>query len=366
MEESKLTLIIAVCVVAVIVSAPLTGRGQPARGAGDAPVIMIVPTDQLEATEPVITAVTGHLSDVEVSFETSEVPALLPSLREQLEYAAKVAASSGALAVFWCDLSATGASLLYIAEPEADRILVRRLEGQTEEARAEELGVIIRSSLVEMLSGGTIGVRVVEALKARGLVLSSPPPPPVKSRESTDKKDEVHRLFDTVAYALCVHSEDHPAVHGLDLRLGLRINISWAVVLGYTVLSTVEETSDLVTVRLDRHPMTLGVSARFRAGPAWIGVSAGALLDYSTFENYTLASGMLSVADRADVLLSATAGVELHLPVAQRLSVFMYLGAEISVIASHYAVEGPNGRRVLLDSWPVQPWGLIGFLVEIL
>lgn len=360
------TLVLCAALTGLFPEAALAEDGP---GEDPVPVVMLASAEGGEECEAIVTAARGHLSDLDVAFVREVIPAMPETLGAQLEHARRAAEASGALAVFWSDETPTGDRLLYISEPGADRILVRKLEGATDDARAEELGVIVRASVVEMLGGGTIGVRVVEVLRARGLVMAPAPAGPPTEPTGDEQEGEggpERRLYNTLVYSVLVHSDRHPAVQGLGIGLGVRLTSNWSLTLGYTILSTIEDSGDLVTVRLDRHPITLGVSARFQVGQVWIGASVGGLLDYATFENYTLAPGMLSVTDRADFIVSAVAGLEIEIPIAQMLYIYLRLGAEVSMVSRYYAVEGPDGRRVLIDSWPVQPWGLIGFLVEIL
>ena len=250
---------------------------------------------------------------------------------------------------------------MYLAEAGGDRLLVRRLSDM-EGALAEELAIIIRTSVAELMRGGRIGVAVSTIAE-----LNEPPPPEPPPVEEPEPPVPENRILSVrLSYAMYTHSAEHPAVHGLDLGIGVRFHPNWGVTSGYTILSTISSRAQIAAVRLNRHPINIGIRANLDRGAICFAGSAKLLFDYTTFENDSLADGMISTTDKGNFLLSVVPMVELVWYVHARLGLFVAAGAEISIISRQYVVQGDDGMHTMLDSWAVQPWFFAGIIVEML
>ena len=344
------------------------GSGHASESSDSMIVVMIVPVDQDEESVPIVRAIRSQFSDLDIDLRLVSVEALASSLRSQVQIAERETVANDALAVFWCDIGTEQHAFLYLAEAGGDRLLVRRLSDMEEGALAEELAIIVRTSVAELMRGGRIGVAVSTIAE-----LNEPPPPPAPPPAEPPPVEEPeppvpdNRILSVrLSYAMYTHSSEHPTVHGLDLGMGVRFHRNWSVTSGYTILSTISSRAELAAVRLNRHPINLGIRANLDRGALSFTGSVKMLFDYTTFENHSLEDGMISTTDTGNFLLSVFPAVEFAWYVNARLGFFVAAGAEISIISRYYVIQGDDKRQTMLDSWPVQPWFFAGFVVEML
>src|SRR5262249_18407479 len=107
--------------------------------------------------------IAGQTSDLDVELTSVETPPLEPTLGEQLDAAAEWARRTGAQAVVWCDPERAperGGFMLYVAEPNTSRVLVRRTGGEraAPSADLEAAALIVRLAVRALMRGGVIGV----------------------------------------------------------------------------------------------------------------------------------------------------------------------------------------------------------------
>jgi hypothetical protein len=332
--------------------------GEAAAQEAAPPVTMIVPTDrEEEISRLVVRAVQSQLSDLPVTFRLSPVSELPGALKEQISLAEQVAAEGGALAVFWCDFTDPGQALLFLRGTDRDRILVRRIDATEAAALSEEVAIIVRASVAELLRGGRIGIQVAEAVAAEQ--------PPALIEPAAEGLPSVLEIAQRTGYLFQTLSTEQPASHGLDLMLGVRAHpVVWAF-FGFTMVGTLSQDGDAAALRLRRHPLRLGAAALFRIGMFEVGASLAAQLDYVTFEVRGLDEGMAAVRDRDDVLLSLVPEGVAGLRILPRAVLVATVGFEIPVSAVHYVVQTPRGTEILLDPWPVQPRFSVGVRIEL-
>ena len=361
--------LVALAVVGVILPAlaeAQEGSGHASESPAPTTVVMIVPVDQDEESLPMIRAIQSQFSDLEINLRLVSVEALASSLRSQVQIAERETNANDALAVFWCDIGAQERTFLYLAEAGGDRLLVRRLSDMEEGALAEELAIIVRTAVSELMRGGRIGVAVSTIAELNEPSPPPPPPEPPPVEEPEPPVPDRRILSVRLSYAMYTHSSEHPAVHGLDLGIGVRFHQNWSVTSGYTILTTISSRGDLAAVRLNRHPINLGIRANLDREVIRIAGTLKMLFDYTTFENDSLADGMISTTDTGNFLLSVFPTVEFAWYVHPRLGFFVAGGAEISIISRQYVIQGDDKRQTMLDSWPVQPWFFAGIVVEML
>jgi hypothetical protein len=340
-------------------------------------VVMIVDSGSEEASSTIVQAVESQLADIDVVFSLEAVDEIAQNLNVQLDVVAKVAHRRNALVVIWCDLVGSNKVLLYLSETKGDRVLVRKIEESEQGGRAEALAVIVRSSVNAILKGGEIGVKVEP--KAGVLPESLPKSKPegdehkvAKTGEEEDEprphRVETRKFWIRAAYALYMHSEKQIANHGADVGLGISLKSSWSVIVGYRILSRIEEgRSNIGTMRLARHPLCLGIAWEYDVGGLVLQPSLSLTMDFASFEMKRLFAGMEIVDDTSDILFSVLPAFKIEYWVTSRLGLFLCVAAEISLNSIHYVtVDANHEKTVLLDSWPVQPWFFAGFSVRII
>ena len=345
-------------------------------GPGEAPVVMmLVSSAQERAADPIIEAIAAQLSDLDVRFDArvvDEIPERLPS---QIGLAEEEAASGrSVIAVFWYDQTQGGNVYLFLAGPEGDRILVRKLEDTGDRGRAEGLAIIVRSSVMAMLQGGRIGIAVEDAVgpgpAPEPALEPAPEPvePPLAEEEDAGGDDPVYRdkLQLNLAYSYHARSGSYPAVSGMSVGLDLKVVWKLYILASYTILQPVEGRSDIAAVRVKSHPVAAGLGLLFDFGRVHVGGRAAALVDVEDQEVGRLQEGMTAAGDDTDVLTGGLFSLDLMFDVARRLDAFVSLGFRAFFEPVRYTASSGETTRVLVDAWPVQPWLNVGIRVGLI
>lgn len=151
--------------VLVLVPGLLLSAAAPARA--EAPMRAVV---RVPEAEPALWArVRGQSSDLDVTL-TRVRDAGEPALADQLEVAARLARAHQARVVVWFrPLPGRRGVIVYVAEPGADTVFVRRLpQGKgsvaARSATAEAAALVVRSALRALAAGGRIGVASRQAV----------------------------------------------------------------------------------------------------------------------------------------------------------------------------------------------------------
>lgn len=334
-------------------------------------VILVVPQSRKDEMMSVVRAVQSQLSDLDVILKLHSVERLAQGPALQMEEAGKISMESGAVAVFWIEFSAGGQSLLYIVSEMGRQTALRRISENEEESRAEAIAVIVRASLKELLMTGSLSLPDEKPAEKQSPVQMLKTDVTIRQRGKLDVKDTEERrtwICQELAYALYVHSGDHPAVHGLNVGFGVNILPRISLAAGYTVQAPVIHDGESATIQLERHPASIGPRIHFYEGIIRLTASISLIIDYSTFEITELSGNLMSVRDNADTIFSIMPALEVSYRIIDRLQAVVTAGAEISINARHYVTPGPGigEQEILLDSWPVQPWILAGIRVDII
>jgi hypothetical protein len=141
------------------------------------PVVFVLPRSADAALEKSLReALEAQFSGMQASLIFRTFDSDLPDLRSQARAARDIARALSARAVFWVEAAAGQEMLLYLSEPEAERILVRRLQtgAMSADASAEMVSIITRESTAALLAGHTIGMQPVQVEPPPA------PPPPVQ------------------------------------------------------------------------------------------------------------------------------------------------------------------------------------------
>lgn len=149
--------------------------GRAAAAEGDRPVALTLagPVERLDRLEPSLSDLLGRLP---IALSVARAAAL------QLE--GVVEPEAGAKQAFvhiWVDLAVPERAILYFADSERERILIRRLPlpNALDEVEREEIAQVVRSAVEALLAGAKIGITRAEA-KAELLPDAKPPPQPPK------------------------------------------------------------------------------------------------------------------------------------------------------------------------------------------
>lgn len=315
------------------------------------PRVVLIAGEEPQQTAPLVQAVRGQLSDLEVVFQLHVVDVLPVQLPEQLELAREVSRSEGAVSVFWLDHADSNRVYLYLTGESGDRVLVRELAEPDEPGRHEALAIIVRSSVDAMLRGGRIGIEHLPA--------ESPASPPAGAQPAPASV-----LSAGLSFALKSHSGTHPALAGLDLRIGLRVYRRLTVLVGYTFVQPMEVDGASASARVLRHPARAGLGLSWTVGAFRLGPSLCLVVDYTTARAHDLAPGLTAIEDVGDLVLGLAPAAEIGLSLSRWSELLVVLEGEVPLNGRRYVVDAGGGREVLLEPWRFRPGLRIGFRVH--
>jgi hypothetical protein len=333
-------------------------------------VVMIAPRDQEERAEPVIRAVQSQLSDLSVFFQVTWEDSLKADREERELLAAEVARTSGAAAVFWCDLDEPDRVFMYLSMDGQGRILERWLEGSGPGGIHETLGIIVRASVVAMLKSMAEPAQLHGEIEESSTIQDAGPEESTVDAgdDDTNELEEVspHKLFNVdAAYAFNMVSDENMAVSGFNVGLGVHFGLGWRLFGGYIFFEPQEYEFVEVHLELRRHPMLLGVRYEHFFGRLVLGGILAISLDYIVEDIKVFSQAVSAERDGAELQVSAVPQIRLGVNLFYELRLFIALGIEIPFNRVEYFVGSDSGQQTVSDSWAVRPLGLLGVSMGI-
>lgn len=344
--------------VLVALAAELLSDPARAEGAARRSVVFVEPaSEELDAS--LRDALTAQLSggSAEVVFEhfTQEGA----PLRTQVSEARSLAHAHDASGVFWLDSQSDKDWLLYLTEPDGERVLVRRVEieaGGTA-AAVEAVSVITRQSSDALLAGQTIGMTPVTLPP----VVTPPPdrsvsPPahsaivPLAPAEPTRRSVSI-----SVGYTGDYASQQLGWQSGIGVGLGYTFDVGVYVAAGGTLIPGTDVAASPAVFRLTRVP--LYVEGGYSFGKARFVPSLGvrAMVELLGRHAVSTSNSFLAAPDstRAVVLLAPRARGDLLLTAA--LSAYLTAGADFALNKFSFVSRGDGPDQVLLKPLLVRP-----------
>jgi hypothetical protein len=280
-----LSVIRSLCVIVLVLA--VTPSRLEAHADGSARVVFVA-NASVGGAAGLETAIRAQLagSGAEVTFDEFETPTA--TLREQAEQARLLARRHGATGVFWLEVAPDGGWLLYLTEPEGERILVRRLDVTTEASGVEAVGIVTAHSATALLAGETIGMVPVDSGPPRTQPAPETPKPPRAGPVRAEGDRSVHGpavrpipqaspsgLEIAVGYRGSSYADALPYQHGLvALGLwGLSGGPYFGAGLSVTEVSHVDDA--LVDVELARRGGQVLVGHRVWSGPLALSIDVG-------------------------------------------------------------------------------------------
>jgi hypothetical protein len=278
-----------------------------------------------------------------------------PALADQLQAASRLARAYDVRAVVWLrPLPDQPGLAVYVAEPAAERVFVRRVPQReaglaARSATAEAAALVVRSSLRALAAGTPIGVPAAELVRAEQRAQASPPPP----RPRTPWLLAVHWQAAADGAARLGH-------HGLAARVGLDRG-AWHVHATVATHPAVTLVDDRARLRVARHGAGLGLARRWQAGALRIdaGLDATAILYTRATEPVT--PDVVATAPGRIPALALSPGLRLRLP-AGLPGLFIELGATADVLlgAPEFVYQRDGVSEPHTRLWPVQPRASLG------
>lgn len=293
----------------------------------------------------------GQTSDLEVVLIRMDDDGE-PALTHQLQAASRLAVAHDARAVIWLrPLPAQPGVIVYVAEPDADRVFVRHVPQRepglaARSATAEATALVVRSALRALAAGAPIGV------PTRSLVIAEQAPrPPTALRW--------HLAAHWQAAADGAQRLGH---HGASVRAGLGRG-TWQVHATVATHPAATLVDDRARLRVARHGAGLGL--------AWLGHAAalrlGAALDVGallyTRTTTPVAPGVVAAAPAYLPALAISPGVHVRVPLGARaLSLELAVAADVLVGAPEFVYRRAGAAERHTRLWPVQPRASLGLL----
>ncbi|MCK9462523.1 MAG: hypothetical protein M0R80_23115 [Proteobacteria bacterium] len=332
------------CLVLAAWLAPAPSVADPARRI----VVVISQADADPMTERALDAIGAGLVDVPVTLVPRRIAGWDDAISNRVDHARDAAASTGAIAVIWLDLSAPQHVFLFIADSTGGRVLVRNVqtEAQDVEAQLETLAVIVRGSIEGLLAGGRIGVER-----------------PVSNAAPADTPE---RLGASIGYALQLFAPTDPIVHGARIELRVRAAPVLYVLAAYRLDLPVEVESPEIAADIWSHPIELGLFGEWRFSRWRLDVGACAVVDIVTFRVTSRDWTVDAREPGAEVTAAIYPFVRVDRIVGRLASVFFSIGIDIELYNHRYVVTTSDESRVVVAPWRVRPIFELGAKVTLL
>ena len=244
---------------------------------------------------------------------------------ERLQAARNIAASSGAIAVFWLEASGEAPWLLYAVDARAERMVVRPLASHQKssepEAAIEAVALIVRATTQALL---------------RGEPLPSLPSTPERARDTSPWPVELlgageSALRVTIAYVGTTFAKQLPLQHGFSMRGAWLWPSGTYVGVGFTLVPTSKFNLQRVQFEIDRYPFSLHAGLRFGFSRVTFIGELGAELELR--ERRTLSAAGLEPNKKNErrIVYNVCPKLETELALAPWLVAFVSAGLDVVV-----------------------------------
>jgi hypothetical protein len=300
-------------------------------------VVLIAQEDADPMTVRALDAISAGLVDVPVTLVSRRVAGWDNAIVNRVDHARSVAASTGAIAVIWLDLSAPQHVFLFIADSTGGRVLVRnvRTEAQDVEAQLETLSVIVRGSVEGLLAGGKIGVERPDTGAVRG--------------------DDAERLGASIGYALQLFAPTDPVIHGARIEMRVRLSRWLFLLAAYRLDLPVEAESEEVSADIWSHPIELGLFGQRRFSRWRLDIGACAVVDIVTFKVTARDRDVEAEDPGAKATAALYPFVRIDRVIGRLASVFFSVGIDIELYNHRYVVTTAENSRIVVAPWRVRP-----------
>lgn len=341
-----------------------TGSAMARAGASAFVVRVGTPTD-----DALLMRILGQTSDLNLTIERVE-ERIEPQVEAARARAVVLANARGARAVVWFQITPGEDITIFVADPDAHRLLVDHVgrDAGSPSAMLEAASLIVRDTLRALLEGEPVG-RVVEdpvaaANEEPGEVVPAVPPPPPPPRRTPHPSrpawaTEPSRGWQpfTMFGPRAVLSHGSPS-YALDQRLGLsrgRFEMGLDLTLGFNDV----ERDPYASLRIRRHTLDAFAGWRFRLTDqlsAALDLHGGAAL----FTRATRPRTPALLPSASTVGVRALVGPEIRViwsPGPRWLRASLGVGADVVFAPPEFTYEGvTNCASCQLALWPVQPY----------
>ncbi|WP_428262398.1 hypothetical protein [Haliangium sp.] len=337
--------------------APLT----PADEARSAPMPVLVRVGD-ERGEEIWTRVGGQTVDLDVRI--TRVPDRGErGVAEQIAIAAALAQDHEARVVVWFRPLRRGEGVIvYVAEPAADRVFVRRLPlphagADARSALAEAAALVVRAALQALREGTPIGVSAREVVREHEAPEPAPAPPPDQSPRSdppppASSSPGLGPLL-ALGWRAARDGVQPYGHHGAAARAGVTRG-PWSGSILLALHPAAQLRDAYTTLRLTRYGAAVGVTRRWPVGP--VGVALGLDIGVALFarEADPRADGVMVTAATLTPALHLSPRLGLLVPIAAGPALFLELDLTLDALvgapAFAYERAGRTEVRAAVDA----------------
>ncbi len=332
-----------------------------------AEVILMATQGQHTLVEQVLTAAEGQISDLPVAIRVHWLDAEDLELAEVSEKAKHVATKRGALLTFWFVALESTELYLYIAEPRAERIQVRKV-GAVTQGGAEQAALHLRTVISVSLASTkrAAEVHIVSPNQSRDIALeehSIPPPQPMRPTQESGHSTgiELSALGGSIGYA----AFGGPIVHALEMELLVAFGDQWEASLGYGLRTLHRAQNEVVAVSVQSHPVHAGVHYFRRAGSWRLGAGMRGSVNYTTLGFTPQRNETIILGRSHNILYSLSPSLIADRPLGRGFSLRFTAGLQLPLNAVRYATRVGTQEQILLESWIVRPRILLGLVWQM-
>jgi hypothetical protein len=289
-------------------------------------------------------------------------------LRTQVSEARSFAAAHQAVAVFWLDADPDAERdwLIFLAEPDGKRVLVRRIpvEKDATQAAVEAAAIITRESTEALLAGETIGMEPVP--EEPRVEPATTPVTPLSLEPPSAKPAAAHPKPTLRPFALSLGYYGDAYADQVSWQSGIRLGAiyRWHSGLyggvGFTRYNDVDVSDPGLAFRVSRTPFDAGGGYSYRFRKFAMGIEGRTIVELTSRHGVSATPPLAPSPDlmRAVVLLSPRFRLE-YTP-TDEVSIFLGFGVDFALNGFSFASRADGRLSTDLDPRRVRPSAELG------
>ncbi len=341
-----------------------------AASAGDAALVVMLENDDAAPPESAtLDAIRAQVGDLPVKVRL-ERHARFADLRAQMDYAAHLASSSGARGVFWVNADVSGDVLLFMLDPDGDRLLLRRIEGHgASEAVTEEVANVAHAIVEALAEGQRVGMTAVPVPAPPPPPPSPRPHPPPARRTPPAPRPIPHPrppprrhvpapgvpVWTQAGWAGSTWASGVPWTHGAALGVEARLTRGLLLRADYTFFLPATVAAQGTTLQLARHPADVAFGWEGTFGRLGVGAELGATLDPVGRATLAVAEGLTPAPDGIALTFALSPRARAALRLLPWVEIYLRGGVDVFLAQPAYAIGpttlvSPDVVRARIDS----------------
>ena len=335
----------------------LLGRCREAYSAQAHTVVFVVPAvGGLE--DALRDALSAQLAGGETELLFERFSPVASTLRRQVTEARTFAATHHAVGVFWLDAPEEKDWLLYLSEPEGDRVLVRRIAVETNGvvAALEAVAVITAESSLALGQGETIGMEPVQ-VPPEAIETPEPAEPRASRpvRRPGAQPSVGKRLFVGLGYYGDGPAREIPWQSGIRLSAGVRFPSGLYLNGGYLFFEQATVRGSQLTFQVTRNPVDLGLGVAF-GRKRWVpAIELRGFGDILTRDSISTVSTLQAAPKSTRVMIFVSPRARLDYVISASFGVYGAAGMDFALNSFSFVSRVNGEDHALLRPTAVRP-----------